>query len=523
MSKMKTNEFYIQELQDKNPDMLPLEEYRGGTTKILHRHKICGYEWKVTPKSLLKGNKGCPKCGGRLCKESDIFVQEVHQKHGDDYEVLGKYINSRTKITVRHKCGHTFETLPSNLLFAKNGKGCPKCSHRHFYKPGGSLADNYPDFCKLLVNKDDGYRQGRYTEERLELKCPECGHIQKRQPNSVITHGFSCEICRDGLSKNEKIMRSVLSQLNVNFEVEKTFEWSAKKRYDFYFDGIICEMHGAQHYEEGFVINGNPRTFKDEVANDKFKKQIAFENGFNEDTYIVINCRDSNFEWVKTNILSSKLSKHYDLSIIDWKKCEKDSITSAAIVANNLWESGMSTSEIAKKLKLSQCTIANYLGSLSNVGVSSYDPHLSKISGLIKRVVCLNTLEVFNSITEASIVYNINDSSISECCSKHRKSAGTLNGNKLVWRYYEEYIKLSDMEIKDILENNNLYGKKVICLNNKKIFKNISEATAYYNLKSKSSISSCCRGVNQTAGKDKASGEKLKWMYYKDYLESIAS
>ena len=43
----KTNEEYVKELREKNPEIIPLEEYRGNTKEILHKHIPCGYEWNV--------------------------------------------------------------------------------------------------------------------------------------------------------------------------------------------------------------------------------------------------------------------------------------------------------------------------------------------------------------------------------------------------------------------------------------------------------------------------------------------
>jgi hypothetical protein len=44
-----------------NTNYTSLEPYVTGKTKILHRHNICGYEWKVTPDDI-KVLKGCPQC-----------------------------------------------------------------------------------------------------------------------------------------------------------------------------------------------------------------------------------------------------------------------------------------------------------------------------------------------------------------------------------------------------------------------------------------------------------------------------
>ena len=56
--------------------------------------------------------------------------------------------------------------------------------------------------------------------------------------------------------------------------------------------------------------------------------------------------------------------------------------------------------------------------------------------------------------------------------------------------------------------------KKVICLNNNKIFNSQLEAANYAGLKNSTPISRCCKGERKTAGKHPITGEKLKWSFY---------
>ena len=56
--------------------------------------------------------------------------------------------------------------------------------------------------------------------------------------------------------------------------------------------------------------------------------------------------------------------------------------------------------------------------------------------------------------------------------------------------------------------------KKVICLNNNKIFNSQIEAANYAGLKNSTPISRCCKGERKTAGKHPITGEKLKWSFY---------
>ena len=65
----------------------------------------------------------------------------------------------------------------------------------------------------------------------------------------------------------------------------------------------------------------------------------------------------------------------------------------------------------------------------------SYD-HIDKISKANgKSVICLITRRIFYSAHEGAKYYSIARCSITKCCQGKRKSAGKLNGQKLVWRY----------------------------------------------------------------------------------------
>ncbi|MCM2535180.1 Helicase associated domain protein [Neobacillus pocheonensis] len=182
-----------------------------------------------------------------------------------------------------------------------------------------------------------------------------------------------------------------------------------------------------------------------------------------------------------------------------------------------------------------------------------------------KKVICLNTMESFDSIIEAGESMNCTIEHISNCCQGTRKTCGThpITGEKLVWAFLEKasemnedeiraYIayrikrtphseetrrkigdahrgrKLSDEQKKKISELNK--GKKmpdelrkklskaVICLNTLEVFDSIMDAAKKYDIEY-SGISKCCLGKSEYSGKDALSGEKLAWKYYDEYLK----
>lgn len=97
---------------------------------------------------------------------------------------------------------------------------------------------------------------------------------------------------------------------------------------------------------------------------------------------------------------------------------------------------------------------------------------------------------------DASSKYNAPYNHICSCCNGDRLSSGVDNkGNKLVWMYYEEYKSLTKGEI--------ITGE---------IFNSIMDASRHYNIH-RTTISQCCSGTRESAGRHPVTNEKMMWEY----------
>lgn len=156
-----------------------------------------------------------------------------------------------------------------------------------------------------------------------------------------------------------------------------------------------------------------------------------------------------------------------------------------------------------------------------------------------KKVICITTNKIFDSITLASKYYKCPASRISTNCKGKGYSSGELNGRRLAWMYYDDYQTASKEDIKKKIEraDNNfepseetkkLWSKqrrgagsstarKVICLTTNEVFDTGKEASLHYGL-ARSNVNHCCRGEQKTAGKHPRTGERLKWMFYDEYI-----
>lgn len=143
--KPKTTEMFKKELHTLvGNEYTLLSGYNGVYNKVILLHNKCGNKWSVTPNAFISSNIRCRHC---RIKEHNInqrkshidFVKEVQNKYGNDYEILGNYVNSKTKILVKHKCGEKWKIKPTHLLTRDM---CPKCKNSIGEKYVSKYLDN---------------------------------------------------------------------------------------------------------------------------------------------------------------------------------------------------------------------------------------------------------------------------------------------------------------------------------------------------------------------------------------------
>lgn len=336
-----------------------------------------------------------------------------------------------------------------------NGSGCPYCSGNRT-NDTNCLWTTHPEVAKLLKNQQRGNEITYGKKDKEEFICCDCGHINKKFVYNVVKRGFSCSKCGDGISYPEKFMRNLLDQLNTKYDVQKIFEWSknikhdnsklcGNKKYDFYIplSDCIIETHGKQHYEKGFETIRD-KTLEEEQENDRLKEKLAKNNGINKDKYIIIDCRESNMEWIKNSILKSELNNMFDLANIDWSKCHKFACSNLVKKACKLWNEGVkSTIEIGENLNLCSATIVKYLKQGNEIGLCNYNTDKCKV--VIQLSLEGDFIKKWHSIKDVSRQLRIHDSKISLVCNKKRNKTGGFK-----WMFeqdYEDYINEQNNKI----------------------------------------------------------------------------
>lgn len=127
---LKSNETFLKEIYDLNPDIEILSEYNGASKDITCRCKTHDYIFKTQPHSLLQGKVGCPTCRAKKISDTFLLTQDEYMekfnKMNLDIEILGEYTGMNNRIHARcKKCGHDWNPLAR--LFIYDNEGCPHC------------------------------------------------------------------------------------------------------------------------------------------------------------------------------------------------------------------------------------------------------------------------------------------------------------------------------------------------------------------------------------------------------------
>ena len=445
----RTHEDYEKAVFEVNPYIKLLEKYKNGHTPITYMCRDCGYVDTVFADNLLR-QRECVNCGKRPNAISDDeFKKRLYEKN-PNISYTGKLKNLNS--VLHFKCNvdnEEWDDIAHNVLIS----GCKVCngSRRNTFTYKKQLKE-----LNSFVIPIDEYQ---YANKKITHKCQKCGYEFKESPVNLLgklnKNLGICPMCSDGISYPNKISHFLLSQLSsqlLSYQCEYSPEWCVyidfdniehNGRYDNYVvmkngDKIIIEMDGGFHSYDN-TLSGQSKELSQYI--DKQKDSLAALNGCK---VIRVDCNYENkdrFEYIKNNILSNEeLNKIFDFSNINWNeilvKCEK----SYFLESCKMWDNGETIDSIANNFGLCIDTIRGYLNRGSKNGLCTYDAQEEYKKSFIKirnkvskSCICIETNKTFKSIVEAGRYYNIEDSSISECCRGNRKSAGGKT-----WAFYDE-------------------------------------------------------------------------------------
>lgn len=362
----------------------------------------------------------------------------VKTNNGNSIEILDTLRIERktrkcTEKFYKFKClvdGYVGKVREYDLV--NKGVNCQVCSNRIIVKDINSIYKTHNHLVKYFKNIEDSYTHSYCSNKYVTFKCPDCGYEKEMKINNFYKGGFSCKNCSDKISYSEKFMKTLLSELNINFTTEYSPEWIKPKRYDFYLPdyNLIIEMDGGWHY-----LNNNlsGQSVKKSKEIDEYKDLKAKEHGIE---VVRIDCNyghDNRFEYIKNSVMNSELNIIFDLNDIDWYIIEEKSEDNIIKSVCNKWKDIEDTKILSEIFKLNRGTVIDYLKRGSKIGWCNYNPKdryknakwNPKRDG--KHIICINNNMEFKSISECSTKsldlfgINISRKSITNVCKGLKK------------------------------------------------------------------------------------------------------
>lgn len=295
-----------------------------------------------------------------------------------------------------------------------------------------------PWMIDLGVSEEDAKRYTYCSNKKITVKCPNCGKEKKSLISNIYKNKSIGCICGDGFSYPEKFMYSILTQLGVEFETQYSPDYLIPpegKRYrkysDFYLPKykIIIETDGALGHEGGRDVmcrNG----IKERISTDNWKDEQHKLHGIET---IRIDCFESDMEYIKNNILKSKLNEMFNLSNVDWEQADLYAIKSNKVKeVCDYWNDKNKWSKLdclSREFKVSIRTVINYLNDGAKLGWCNYFPKSKRkkknnsVNKNQKIKTQIRNVEIFDEFG--------NSLGIFESCSELERQSERLFGIKL--------------------------------------------------------------------------------------------
>ena len=196
MAKKKSVEQFITEMESIFSNLRLIGPYTNVNIKTKFKCIIHDFEFDAYPCNILAGH-GCRKCGAEKNAKSrrkshDQFVAEMAIIN-NDIEVIGQYIDVKTKVLVRCKIdGNVWAADPKKL---RRGVKCAVCTNHQVMSGVNDVATTRPDLIKYFKNKDDSTKYTSGSEQELSFICPIDGEEKTMQVAYLSHFGFCCNAC----------------------------------------------------------------------------------------------------------------------------------------------------------------------------------------------------------------------------------------------------------------------------------------------------------------------------------------
>lgn len=145
-----------------------------------------------------------------MITNGEKFRRFIVSEAGGEYELLGEYVNSSTKVRMRHlSCNHVYDVTPNKF---QQGRRCPKCAIRNRGRARRKTNEEFLREVTDLVGDEYVFLEeykGMFTKIKVVHK--RCGYAYTVLPSNFIYHGHRCpgrECLRERKSRSQRMSQA---------------------------------------------------------------------------------------------------------------------------------------------------------------------------------------------------------------------------------------------------------------------------------------------------------------------------
>lgn len=348
------------------------------------------------------------------CSDSKFEILEQRQLKGTDGNKTGYLVKCL-------KCEYVHEKRQSSIDLKRD---CSCCANRIVVKGINNASHLYPHIKQYLVNQEDGENLTPYNVHvPIKVKCPNCNYVNDKTRMFRLCKEFRCTRCMAG-SRGERIVANMLKNGGYEYKPQISID---NYFYDFYIPSInmLLEIDGEQHREE---VKFFKTTLEEQREIDRKKEELATSLGYNFkrieiDTYESIESIAVKMDFIEFN-QNNLYDYLIDNQLMDFVE---------------LYNNGVPMNKIQIALNKHKARVTYLANLASTLGLIEYDKEDSKYRHSVRKVRCVTTGEVFETIKEAESFYNLSQGNIGKVCRGKVKSAGKhpITNAPLTWEYVE--------------------------------------------------------------------------------------
>ena len=220
----------------------------------------------------------------------DTYVNRARSVHGNKYDYSDtKYVNSNTKVIVMCRIHGGWLVRPLDHC---RGNGCPACKFVNISDRKRHTVEDFIRKSRLVHGDVYNYSNVQYVNAITKVKIVCLRHGPFFQTPDKHCAGTKCPRCSSKVSKTEQRIANILTDANVEFETEKTFNdlvgttINSRLRYDFWIPSknLLIEYDGEHHTQ---LVRRSATQTDDDLSrrlfcmqrNDKLKNDYAINKG----------------------------------------------------------------------------------------------------------------------------------------------------------------------------------------------------------------------------------------------------